>query len=91
MKSETTDMMPETGNLADLSGLDIAVEKYSDKTWAVNVNGELLCVTAYRKGTYAVRDMLTSLWKRISELAGRLILREVPEQESTDHQGPIVW
>ena len=47
--------------------LQIEVKKYSDRTWAVYVNGELLCVTVYKKGAFAVESMLGELWQRIQD------------------------
>ena len=59
--------------------MEINVEKYTDRTWAVYVNGKLLCVTAYRKGAYAVMDLLNQLWSRIvrQEGEGRTLIREM--------------
>ncbi len=41
----------------------VTVERYSDRTWAVYVNGDLLCVTMYKKGAYAVKALLERLWR----------------------------
>jgi hypothetical protein len=45
-----------------LNKMDIEVKKYSERTWAVYVNNELLCVTVYLKGANAVKNMLEKLW-----------------------------
>jgi hypothetical protein len=38
--------------------MEIKIEKYGSRFWAVYVDGELLCVTVYRKGAVAVRNLL---------------------------------
>lgn len=48
-----------------LNKMDVEVKKYTDRTWAVYVNGELLCVTVYLKGANAVKNMLEKLWGMI--------------------------
>ena len=48
----------------------IEVRKYSDRTWAVYLKGELLCVTVYKKGALAVESTLGELAKRIQEAEG---------------------
>jgi len=36
--------------VASAQPFNIEVKKYSPRTWAVYLNGELLCVTVYKKG-----------------------------------------
>jgi hypothetical protein len=43
--------------------LEVQIEKYTDRTWAVYVNGQLLCVTVYKKGANAVKDLVDRLWE----------------------------
>lgn len=38
----------------------IEITKYGSRHWAVFVDGQLLCVTVYKKGALAVRDALLS-------------------------------
>jgi hypothetical protein len=45
----------------------IDVSKYGDRTWAVYVNGELLCVTVYLKGAMAVKGLIERLWQRVRD------------------------
>lgn len=47
----------------DLDNLEATVERYGDRSFAVYVNGELLCVTAYRKGASAVKAFIEQLWR----------------------------
>jgi hypothetical protein len=54
---------PEPFLLNDLDELEVTVEKYGDRQFAVYANGELLCVTAYRKGANAVKIFLETLWR----------------------------
>ena len=42
--------------------MDLTVENYGDRLFAVYVNGDLLCVTAYRKGARAVKELVERLW-----------------------------
>jgi hypothetical protein len=49
----------------------IETRKYSDRTWAVYVNGELICATVYKKGAFAVESVLGELWQRIQDAEGR--------------------
>jgi hypothetical protein len=49
-------------SIPTLNKMDIEVKKYSERTWAVYVNNELLCVTVYLKGANAVKNMLEKLW-----------------------------
>ena len=46
---------------------EVRVEPYSDRFFAVYLNSELVCVTVYRKGAMAVRDLLEQLWGRVQE------------------------
>ena len=39
----------------------ITIEKYGNRFWAVYRDGELLCVTVYKRGAEAVRDLLYEL------------------------------
>ena len=50
----------------------IEVKKYGDRTWAVYVNGELLCVTVYKKGAFAVESILGEMAQRIQEAEGKI-------------------
>ena len=50
----------------------VEVKKYSDRTWAVYVNGELICVTVYKKGAFAVESILGDLWQRIQNAEGQV-------------------
>jgi hypothetical protein len=50
----------------------ISVKKYGNRTWAVYLNGELLCVTVYKKGAFAVESMLGELWQRIQDAEGQV-------------------
>lgn len=49
--------------LPALDKLEVQIEKYTDRTWAVYVNGQLLCVTVYKKGANAVKDLVDRLWE----------------------------
>ena len=44
--------------VSDIPGMEITVEKYGDRSFAVYVNGDLLCVTMYKKGAMAVKALL---------------------------------
>lgn len=39
--------------------MKIRITKYGGRNWAVWTNDELLAVTVYRKGAFAIRDFLT--------------------------------
>jgi hypothetical protein len=52
-------------DLSKIRAMEITVEKYTDRSFAVYVNGDLLCVTAYKKGANAVRDLLVTLHEDI--------------------------
>jgi hypothetical protein len=43
----------------------IEVKPYSDRTWAVYMDGELLCVTAYKRGAQAVERVINDLARRL--------------------------
>ena len=45
----------------DRRPLDIQVARYSERTWAVWVNGELVAVTAYRKGAEQIRELMEEM------------------------------
>ena len=66
--------VPEEAQLEVGTGdpFNIEVKKYSDRTWAVYLNGELLCVTVYKKGAFAVESVLGELWQRIEDAEGRV-------------------
>ena len=54
---------PVPGNRRHEKELDqqvvtIEITKYGTRHWAVFVDGQLLCVTVYKKGALAVRDAL---------------------------------
>lgn len=49
----------------------VEVRKYSERTWAVYVNGELLAVCCYRKGAFAVESVLRELAQRLQDAEGR--------------------
>ncbi len=38
--------------------MSIEITKHGSRHWAVFVDGQLLCVTVYKKGALAVRDAL---------------------------------
>ena len=40
--------------------MNVTIEKYKGgRHWAVYLNGTLLCLTVYRKGAEAIREVLT--------------------------------
>jgi hypothetical protein len=78
-RPETTDSTNQAVPVLD--ELEVTVEKYSDRTFAVYVNEELLCVTAYRKGANAVRELLERLWRE------NIILKEKVEAEIGAQEG----
>ncbi len=47
--------------------LAVEVEPYGGRYWAVEVNGQLLCVTLYRRGAEAVRDFLHGIEREVME------------------------
>ena len=50
--------------------MDVTVGNYGEtRMFAVHVNGELLCVTAYRKGAAAVKELVDRLWAQIEGLS----------------------
>jgi hypothetical protein len=63
---EPVEPTEESERLALPDRMDVSVEHYSDRAFAVYVNGELLCVTAYKKGAMAVKALVESLWERIN-------------------------
>lgn len=56
--TETIKTVPEPIALSDIGKMDVTVEKYSDRSFAVYVSGDLLCVTMYKKGAMAVKSLL---------------------------------
>ena len=42
----------------------VEVKPYGNRFFAVYVDGELLCVTVYKKGATAVEAMLNEIWGR---------------------------
>ena len=48
------------------------VKRYGDRAWAVYLNGELVCVTVYKKGAFAVESILGEMWQRIQDAEGRV-------------------
>jgi len=56
------DVISEQKPSLPLNEMDVEIKKYSERTWAVYVNKELLCVTVYLKGANAVKNMLEKLW-----------------------------
>lgn len=50
--------------MASTTPKSIIVGRYG-RHWAVYLDDELLTVTVYRRGAFAVRDLLTSLYARI--------------------------
>ena len=50
----------------------IEVKRYGNRTWAVYLNGELVCVTVYKKGAFAVESILGELWQRIQDAEGKV-------------------
>jgi hypothetical protein len=59
-KVAAKEFAPVKYNLETLP-LDIRIDKYSDRTWAVYVNGNLLAVTLFRRGAEAVKDLLEQM------------------------------
>ena len=55
-------------DLSKIRAMEITVEKYGDRLFAIYVNGDLLCVTAYKKGANAVRDLLVTMQEDITGL-----------------------
>jgi len=51
---------------------NIQIQKYGNRFFAVYLNGELLCVTVYRKGAMAVESVLGELAQRIEDAEGRV-------------------
>ena len=51
---------------------DIEVRPYGNRFWAVYMNGELVCVTVYKKGAFAVESILGELYQRIQDAEGRV-------------------
>ncbi len=51
---------------------NIEVKKYGNRSWAVYLNGELLCVTVYKKGAFAVESKLVELSEQILSAEGRI-------------------
>jgi hypothetical protein len=47
--------------------LAVEVEPYGGRYWAVEVNGQLLCVTLYRRGAEAVRGLLHGIEREVME------------------------
>ena len=41
-----------------MSEMTIEITKYGNRHWAVFLDGQLLCVTVYKKGALAVREAL---------------------------------
>lgn len=41
--------------------MDIEIEKYHDRYWAVYVNKSLLAVTVYKKGAEEIRNILSAM------------------------------
>ncbi len=46
--------------------MNITIERYGARNWAVYVGEELLCVTVYLKGAQAVANALANLLSAIS-------------------------
>ena len=57
--------------------MDLKVEHYGERAFAVYANGELLCVTAYKRGAMAVKELVERLSKE------NLVLREMVKAEKT--------
>ena len=64
-ESEHNSHLPDS-----LSPFVVSIEPYSERTWAVYVNGQLLCVTVYLKGARAVAALLSALWRTCEEKSG---------------------
>lgn len=45
----------------DRRPFDIHVGRYSERSWAIWVNGELLAVTAYRKGAEQIKALVEEM------------------------------
>ncbi len=41
-----------------MATVNVTIARYGRRNWAVYLNGELLAVTVYRKGAFAVREAL---------------------------------
>ena len=54
----TTSWGPPSG---DLATMPVVVQRYSQRTWAVYLGNELLCVTEYLKGARAVKSLVEQL------------------------------
>ena len=59
--------------------LSVEVEPYGGRYWAVMVNGQLLCVTLYRRGAEAVRTFLQGVEEKIASLSRGLGEEPAPE------------
>jgi hypothetical protein len=46
-----------------LDKMEVEVTKNPNGTWAVFVNGEILCGTPDRRGAYAVQGLLDRVWQ----------------------------
>jgi hypothetical protein len=58
--------------LPALDPMDIEVQKYSNRMFAIYVNGNLLAVTAYKRGANAVKALLEQMWREYSILKEKL-------------------
>ena len=60
--------LQDEGPLEETFNIDVT--RYGDRTWAVYLNGDLLCVTVYKKGAEAVRALIGYMASRIQDAEG---------------------
>lgn len=66
--------MPSNEEKVTPSGkLNIEIRKYSTRTWGVYANGRLLCVTVYRKGAMAVKEIIDQMSSTIENLKNKSV------------------
>jgi hypothetical protein len=70
---------PQFMNIDPQKPFKLEVRKYSEKTWGLYLNGELLAVVQYKKGAMALTGLLDQLWQQIAEQEGKLsvLMREL--------------
>jgi len=61
----------------DLATMPVEVQRYSQRTWAVYMGGQLLCVTEYLKGARAVKSLVEQLQDALRQ--ARSTTEPVPE------------
>jgi hypothetical protein len=55
----------EPVDLSAIKNMEITVEKYGDRLFAIYLSGDLLAVTAYKRGAAAIKEILTSMQEDI--------------------------